>query len=315
MTELVQSRGRNTVAGWLRTVRGCGLDTVSAACRGDRSWGSTEDERTAPMPGDDIIGDGFGAVNRAITIDAPPAHVWDWLVRLGFRRPGGYTRRRLRTLEWRIDNHYAAGLLDLSGELAQGDMIADGVPRNSFFWVLEVRRARELVLYSSSHIPARLGRLLWADWTWSFRLEPIQGGAATRLLTRSRPTGSPAIRPVWHLLLVPGDCVMARRMLRGIKRLSERTSGAPQRNAGSSPRVEGVAALDRSCWPGPMARGAGPSCPDAAARCGRRWKRDHVSHVIAAESGNSPAAARSGRPGPGGLGAQSAAVAQGVAAG
>ena len=71
------------------------------------------------MPGDDIIGDGFGVVNRAITIDAPPAHEWDWLVRLGFRRSGGYTRRRLRTLEWRIDNHYAAGLLDLSGELAR----------------------------------------------------------------------------------------------------------------------------------------------------------------------------------------------------
>ena len=123
--------------------------------------------------------------------------------------------------------------------MAQSDMIPDGVPRNSFFWVFEVRRARELVLYSSSHIPARLGRRLWADWTWSFRLEPINGGAATRLLTRSGATGSPAIRPVWQLLLVPGDCVMARRMLRGINRLSGRTSGAPQRNAGSSPNVDG----------------------------------------------------------------------------
>ena len=44
-------------------------------------WGATDAEVAAPMPGDDLLPGAQFRPTRAITVDAPPAAVWPWLVR------------------------------------------------------------------------------------------------------------------------------------------------------------------------------------------------------------------------------------------
>ena len=56
-------------------------------------WGSTPDERSRAMPGDEYLEKGPAArvaMTRAISIDAPAEHVWPWIAQLG-RGAGWYS--------------------------------------------------------------------------------------------------------------------------------------------------------------------------------------------------------------------------------
>jgi hypothetical protein len=50
------------------------------------TWGATQDEITANMPGDDVLAAPIFNATRAVTIDAPPGAIWQWLVQIGFGR-------------------------------------------------------------------------------------------------------------------------------------------------------------------------------------------------------------------------------------
>jgi hypothetical protein len=54
-------------------------------------WGATDAEVAAPMPGDEIVDRAQFNATRAITIEAPPEHVWPWIAQLGYGRGGFYT--------------------------------------------------------------------------------------------------------------------------------------------------------------------------------------------------------------------------------
>jgi hypothetical protein len=54
-------------------------------------WGATDGEVAAAMPGDELIPTPSFVATRAITIAAPPEHVWPWLVQMGWHRGGWYT--------------------------------------------------------------------------------------------------------------------------------------------------------------------------------------------------------------------------------
>ena len=54
-------------------------------------WGATDNEITAPLPGDDLQPHAQYRTTRAITIQAPPAAVWPWLVQVGCGRAGFYS--------------------------------------------------------------------------------------------------------------------------------------------------------------------------------------------------------------------------------
>ena len=70
-----------------------GYDTVVR--RRLLDWGSTPDERSRPLPGDEIVTDvvpaAMGRHTRAVTIDVPPEAIWPWLVQIGDRRAGFYS--------------------------------------------------------------------------------------------------------------------------------------------------------------------------------------------------------------------------------
>jgi hypothetical protein len=51
-------------------------------------WGSTERERSAAWPGDDLIADPGFVWTNAVTIDRRAAEVWPWVLQLGQGRGG-----------------------------------------------------------------------------------------------------------------------------------------------------------------------------------------------------------------------------------
>ena len=56
------------------------------------TWGATEDEAAARLPGDELLEDAAGVATRAITIDAPASAVWPWIAQMGpSPRGGAYT--------------------------------------------------------------------------------------------------------------------------------------------------------------------------------------------------------------------------------
>src|SRR5688500_15128124 len=60
-----------------------------------QTWGVDPLEANKPLPGDDLIVRPSAIETRSITIDAPPAAVWPWLVQMGFDRGGWYSYDRL----------------------------------------------------------------------------------------------------------------------------------------------------------------------------------------------------------------------------
>lgn len=54
------------------------------------NWGATQEEVGQPMPGDEIQPHPTFNATRAVTISAPPAQVWPWLVQIGYKQAGWY---------------------------------------------------------------------------------------------------------------------------------------------------------------------------------------------------------------------------------
>jgi hypothetical protein len=157
---------------------------------------------------------------HAATLPAPPDEVWPWLVQVGWHRGGWYTPRWVDVLLF-PDNAPSAD--DVRPELQRlevGDFVPDGPPETECgFRVVDVAPASHLVLRSDSHLPLSWRRrgVAAVDWTWSFVLEPVPSG--TRLLFRWRARTSPWWLTLGsHLFVLPADAVMARGMLRGLRR-------------------------------------------------------------------------------------------------
>ena len=56
------------------------------------TWGTTTDEATRTLPGDELLETADGIATRAIGIDAPPGAIWPWIAQMGpWPRGGAYT--------------------------------------------------------------------------------------------------------------------------------------------------------------------------------------------------------------------------------
>jgi hypothetical protein len=54
-------------------------------------WGATDAEVYRPLPGDEVVPHPMLETTHAITIHAPRAAIWPWLVQMGYQRAGWYT--------------------------------------------------------------------------------------------------------------------------------------------------------------------------------------------------------------------------------
>jgi hypothetical protein len=170
------------------------------------TWGATEAEATARLPGDELLEDADGIATRAITIDAPASAVWPWLAQMGpSPRGGAYTYDWLENL-LRLDMHSVDRVLPEY----QHPQVGEGFG----FGENQMRYAR----VDPEHVLAL--RSLDGNWVWSFVLEERDG--RTRLISRNR-FRLPRLRDRLGMVpMEPASLVMERKMLRGIQQRAER---------------------------------------------------------------------------------------------
>ena len=90
----------------------------------------------------------------------------------------------------------------------------------------DLQPERYLLLQSTTHLPRswRDRGIAALDWTWVFLLYPVDGGARTRFVFRWRGRTHPWwLRLLCHAVIVPADFLMSRDMLRGLRQRAERT--------------------------------------------------------------------------------------------
>lgn len=191
-----------------------------------RTYGSTPHERTARLPGDDVIATPTVQTDNATTIDAPPDQVWPWLVQMGWGRAGWYTARWVDQLLFPANGPSADRIVPELQDVAVGTFIPDGPPETETgLYVVELVPERVLVLRSNSHVPVGWRDRATLDWTWAFVLTPEDDGRRTRFHFRSRWVTEPWWwTMVGWLGVVPANLVMARDMLRGVRRRAERAA-------------------------------------------------------------------------------------------
>jgi hypothetical protein len=134
-------------------------------------------EKRCSRPGDDLVAADV-VMDRAFTLDAPPAAVWPWLAQLGKRRAGWYLPRGVERFVPR--GRRAARSIEAGWQqLAAGDAIPDYGGRDATFVVAEVEPPRTLV-YRSQRGRTRV--------SWSLTLTPDHavGQERTRVHLRLR---------------------------------------------------------------------------------------------------------------------------------
>jgi hypothetical protein len=181
-------------------------------------WGATEKESKQPLPGDEIVPSPKLSYTRAITIHAPAADVWRWLVQIGQGRGGLYSYDGLENLVG-CELHSSDRILPQYQSLTVGDPILFG-PEDKQFpgQVVEcIQPGRALVMVGRAPDTRQADK----SATWVFVLEE-QADGSTRLLVRGRNAYAPGFGMglIWHLI-EPIVFVMERRMLRGIKARAE----------------------------------------------------------------------------------------------
>ena len=174
------------------------------------TWGATEAEADARLPGDELLEDADGVATRAIAIDAPAAAVWPWLAQMGpSPRGGAYTYDWIENLLG-LDMHSADRVLPEFQHPEVGDTIGFGSNRMR----LERVEPEHVLAWRSED----------GNWVWTFVLEEHDG--RTRLISRNRFRLPTLAARIGMLPMEPGSLVMERKMLLGIKQRAERLASA-----------------------------------------------------------------------------------------
>src|SRR4051794_20209946 len=170
------------------------------------NWGATDEERSARLPGDELLEHADGVSTRAIDIDAPPPAVWPWLAQMGPSPRGG-----AYTYDW-IEN-----LLGLNMHSTDSVLPEFQHPEVGATFGLGSNRMRMDRVESDRVLAWRSED---GNWVWTFVLEPRDGG--TRLISRNRFRLPKLVARIGMLPMEPGSLVMERKMLLGIKERGER---------------------------------------------------------------------------------------------
>jgi hypothetical protein len=170
------------------------------------TWGATDDEAAAPLPGDEFLADANGISTRAITIDAPASAVWPWLAQMGpSPRGGAYTYDWIENLLG-LDMHSADHVLSEF----QHPEVGDAIPLGKSRMRLERVEPEHVLTWRSED----------GNWVWTFAFS--EQGAKTRLISRNRYRLPTLKARLGMIPMEPASLLMERKMLRGIKQRAER---------------------------------------------------------------------------------------------
>ncbi|MEO3756950.1 hypothetical protein ABGB19_01475 [Mycobacterium sp. B14F4] len=186
------------------------------------TWGATDQEITAALPGDELVSPDTPRTTRAVTVDAPIDAVWPWLVQIGEDRAGFYSYDWLeRAVGTTI--HNAKRIHPEWQDLRVGDTVwlARRYGDAARQVVAAIEPQKYLVLMSpADHARVRQGRK--ATGAWAFHLR--RSGSWTRLVARG--SGGVVGNPVFDI----PHFVMEQKMLRGLRdraQLIEQSSEVP----------------------------------------------------------------------------------------
>jgi hypothetical protein len=173
-------------------------------------WGATEAEITASFPGDTLVPSPRVIYNRTVTIKASPEQIYPWIVQLGAEKGGMYSYSWFEThiLQCELIN------ADRIHEEWQGLQVGDKVkmcPGDFGPVPFEVAFMEP----NSAIVMGHFENGEWSD-TWHFVLVPYTDGT-TRLILRSRDA---KVGWFWDVMR-PGEFIMVRGMLLGIKERAE----------------------------------------------------------------------------------------------
>lgn len=170
------------------------------------TWGATREEAVRALHGDDIVAGPHFVATRAITIQAPPAEVWQWIIQIGSGRAGWYS------LDF-LDNGNVPSSREILPQFQQisvGHYVPFTPDQKNGMWVNA---------YAESEY------ILWWDQkgnaTWGWYLAAT-GDGATRLITRLRTRYDLTFPWVLYYVIYDfGDIVMMSTCMKGIKARAE----------------------------------------------------------------------------------------------
>jgi hypothetical protein len=186
------------------------------------TWGTTPQEQTRPLLGDDVWIGGVVSGTRAVTIKAPPEKVWPWIIQIGQDRAGFYSYTWLENLTL-ADIHNTLEVRPEWQERQAKDIVRSVKP-GVLFGLLKEKQG--YTGWKVSFIAPGQSMTL-KNWG-TFALEALPNGW-TRFLARSRAEPLPGVagRLLGFWVLDAAHFAMEKRMMTEIRRLAEGRSGPP----------------------------------------------------------------------------------------
>jgi len=190
-----------------------------------------EDEQLRDLPGDELVNIVKGRYDHAITIKAPAAVVWPWIVQIGQNRGGYYSYELLENLVGcRI--HNADRVIPEFQTLEVGDKVMMHPKAGYPYVVAAIEPGRALVLQIRIDTQTKKTFELtdtmpdkYLNQSRVFFLEELDE-RTTRLISRSRNDWN---RSLGNTLVFgffgPISLMMDRKMLLGIKQRAEAVAG------------------------------------------------------------------------------------------
>ena len=173
-------------------------------------WGASQNEIAASLPGDELVPSPRISYTRAITINAAPEAIYPWIVQIGAERGGWYSYEWFETNVLRCEISNAERIHEKWQNLKVGDPVrmCPGTSGPPPYEVAMLESDRAMILGHQDN----------GEWVevWQYVLLP-QADGSTRLVLRSR---NAAQGWFWDAMR-PGEFIMARGMLLGIKERSE----------------------------------------------------------------------------------------------
>jgi hypothetical protein len=223
-------------------------------------WGSTDQEHQATWPGDQLVARPSVIWTNAITIHAPTAHVWPWLVQLG------QGRGRLYSYDWLedfigCDVHSTDRILPgLQTPLRVGERVSE---RLDMHHTPRWRCSRRRMPWCSA-----TSRTLTPSWLPDMRAAPRRSYSSRSTRTRPGSSSAAVVTRCWLGCRAPVQFVMRHKMMFSLKQRPEGSLPSPSTIDGNQPQPSQSPerrdlALDGS------GKNAPPGAPTRGALCHR----------------------------------------------
>lgn len=171
-------------------------------------WGATSEEIIRPMPGDELDKHPTFLATRAITINAPAATIWPWLVQMGFNRAGFYGYDIIEGIGSKTGMCSANTIRPELQHIAVGDKVPISIVAETKMYAMEPTKYMIWAEYGDTNANG--------GFTWA--LYPIDN-AHTRLVSRIRWSHHWTKPGLFSLELFTEftDHLAVRKILKGIK--------------------------------------------------------------------------------------------------